>query len=441
MRRILALVVGGALALLGGCRSAPAVTPVTATHTASPTYTATPAPLAAIAPTPTRQPGPTNSPHPPTSAPTGAPAPTTTIPPSFPPAVELQPWLRIPAQITHLSAAPDGSGRLFVTEKQGRVRIIKEGQLLAEPFLDIRSRVDATASERGLLSIAFPPDYAQSNVFYVNYTAKDGDGDTIIARYHVSDDPDLALAESEEIILRIDQPAANHNGGQLQFGPDGYLYIGMGDGGRANDPWDNAENLSSLLGKMLRIDVRVPRGYRIPADNPFVGNPQARPEIWAYGLRNPWRFSFDRQTGDLYIADVGHNLWEEIDFQPANSAGGEHYGWDTTEGFHCFEPEEDCDMTGITLPVAEYGHDHGCSITGGAVYRGQAHPAWWGTYFFADFCSGEIWALRSLPDQGWTMSVVATTELNPASFGLDADGELYILDLDGEIMQLQEAKP
>lgn len=336
-----------------------------------------------------------------------------------------------------MTHAGDGSGRLFLVEKAGRIHIVAEGRIRPTPFLDIRDRVDAEASERGLLSVAFPPDYAATGVFYVNYTARGG-GDTVVARYRLSADPDRADPASEQVILRIAQPAANHNGGQLQFGPDGYLYVGMGDGGAAGDPWDNAENLQVLLGKLLRLDVR-PRNepgftYAIPPDNPFVG--RGAGEIWAYGLRNPWRFSFDRLTGDLYIADVGQNRWEEVNVVPAGSLGGQHFGWDTLEGSHCFEPPRDCDPTGKVLPVAEYGHDLGCSITGGYVYRGERYPNLRGMYLFGDFCSGLIWGLFRNHEDAWETRQLLASRVNIASFGEDEAGELYVLDLGGEVYRV-----
>ncbi|MCC6347777.1 MAG: PQQ-dependent sugar dehydrogenase, partial [Nitrospirales bacterium] len=259
---------------------------------------------------------------------------------------------------THISAAGDRSGRLFVTEQRGRVRIIKGGTLLKTPFLDISAKVSC-CGERGLLSAAFPPGYAAKKYFYVNYT--DRSGDTVIARYRTSSDPDAADPKSEQVLLTIRQPYANHNGGLLAFGPDGYLYIGMGDGGSAGDPHNNGQHPGALLGKMLRIDVEsggLP--YGVPGSNPYVNREGYRPEIWAMGVRNPWRFSFDRLTGDLYIADVGQELYEEVDFQPAASRGGENYGWNVMEGMHCFKAKE-CNRKGLVMPAAEYGHAEGCS--------------------------------------------------------------------------------
>ncbi|MFQ5617020.1 MAG: PQQ-dependent sugar dehydrogenase, partial [Anaerolineales bacterium] len=268
------------------------------------------------------------------------------------------------------------------------------------------------------------------------YTNLETDDDTIVARYRISGDPNVAAPDSAQVVLFIEQPANNHNGGQLQFGPDGYLYVGMGDGGKGNDPWNNAENLIVLLGKLLRLDVRGRETYTIPSDNPFVDSEDYRPEIWAYGLRNPWRFSFDRLTGDLFIADVGQDKWEEVDFQPANSTGGEHYGWDTLEAAHCFEPANDCNTAGKIMPVAEYGHRKGCSITGGYVYRGQKYPTLYGVYFFGDFCSGKIWGLQQDDAGSWQMELLLDADLAIASFGEDEAGELYVLDLGGEIYRL-----
>ncbi|MCP4165319.1 MAG: glucose dehydrogenase [Chloroflexi bacterium] len=373
----------------------------------------------------------------PTVAPLPTPEPVPTQPaPVFPPAISLEPFIVAPNQITYLTHAGDDSGRLFLVEKAGRVRIIGDGRVLETPYLDITDLVASGGSEQGLLSIAFPPDFTVSRVFYVNYTDRAGDGDTVIARYHLSSDSNIADAMSGQILLTVDQPAANHNGGQIQFGPDGYLYVGTGDGGRANDPWDNAENLSVLLGKMLRLDVENAETYAVPASNPFVQQDGLRPEIWAYGLRNPWRFSFDRATGDMYIADVGQNRWEEISIQPAASAGGEHYGWDTMEGRHCFEPANGCNRSDKELPVAEYGHDQGCSITGGYVYRGQQYPAWDGTYFYADYCNGRIWAMRQHDSGDWLNEFILDSGINIASFAEDESGELYVLDLGGTVYRL-----
>lgn len=323
-----------------------------------------------------------------------------------------------PLEISHA-----GDARLFVLEQEGRIAIIKGGRTLPERFLDIRSEVSC-CGERGLLGIAFPPDYHQTGHFFVNYT--DIDGHTVIARYTVSDsDPDSADPESKVTVLTVTQPFANHNGGQLRFGPDGMLWIGTGDGGGAGDEMNNAQSLDTLLGKILRIDVsNLP--YTIPPDNPFVDQPQARSEIWSYGWRNPWRFSFDRSSGDLFVGDVGQNEWEEINFEPAGS-GGRNYGWRRMEGTHCFNPSDGCDRSGLVLPILEYSHAEGCSVTAGFLYRGSAVPALGGAYLYGDYCSGRIWRARKNGDQ-WTAEVLMRTPLWITSFGEDVSGELYVAD-------------
>jgi glucose/arabinose dehydrogenase len=325
---------------------------------------------------------------------------------------------------------------MFVVEKVGRIQMIEDGQVQSIPFLDITDRVGSSANEQGLLSVAFPADFETSGLFYVNYT--DRRGDTIVARYRLREgDPPQGDPTSEQKIVEIAQPAGNHNGGQIQFGPDGYLYIGTGDGGRSGDPWGNAQNPNVLLGKMLRLDVTGADTYRVPDDNPFVGWSDVRPEIWALGLRNPWRFSFDRETGDLYIADVGQNIYEEVDFQPAHSKGGENYGWDLMEGNHCFGQPSGCDSNGLIPATVEYDHGLGCSITGGYVYRGTLYSQLTGVYFYGDFCSGRIWGLRREPSGEWRDALLLDTEASISSFGQDARGELYLLDYrDGTIYHL-----
>jgi hypothetical protein len=326
-----------------------------------------------------------------------------------------------PVAITH---AGDGSGRLFITEQGGRILIYDGSELLPAPFLDI-SALLSTGGERGLLSVAFHPNYASNGHFYVNYT--NTGGDTVIARYSVSNDPNLADPASALTVLTIAQPYSNHNGGQLQFGPDGYLYIGMGDGGDAGDPNNYAQNPASLLGKMLRIAVDGDAPYGVPADNPFISDEQVRDEIWALGLRNPWRFSFDRSTGDLFIGDVGQNSWEEIDYQPAGSTGGENYGWRLMEGNHCFNPGTNCNDGSLTLPVLEYGHDLGCSVTAGYRYRGKDNPLLSGLYIYGDFCSGRIWGAKPGGDGNWSAEELMDTNLNISTFGEDENGELYVV--------------
>ncbi len=324
-----------------------------------------------------------------------------------------------PVFLTHA-----GDARLFIVEQPGTIRLIENGRIRPTPFLDIRQRVNDRANEQGLLGLAFHPRYAENGYFFVNYT--DAEGDTVIARYSVTSDPNRADPASEKIILRLEQPYANHNGGDLAFGPDGYLYLALGDGGSGGDPENRAQNLRSLLGKLLRLDVDNGDPYAIPADNPFVTRGEVRPEIWAYGLRNPWRFSFDRASGDLYIADVGQNAYEEVNFQPAGSAGGENYGWRYFEGTHTFRDAASAPPD-VVPPIAEYGRDDGCSVTGGYVYRGAALPELAGVYLFGDYCSGLIWSLQRLGG-AWQRATFGDTDFNISSFGEDAVGELYVLD-------------
>ncbi len=343
------------------------------------------------------------------------------------PGIKLSPiatGLDNPVHITH---ANDASDRLFVVEQEGTIRILISGALLSDPFLDIRDKVSC-CGERGLLSMAFAPDHPVPSHFYVNYT--NNAGHTIIARYAVdATNPNQAIATSEQIMLQIDQPFANHNGGQIAFGPDGYLYIGMGDGGSAGDPDGRAQNRQELLGKLLRIDVEAggDAPYIIPATNPFTQTVDYRPEIWAFGLRNPWRFSFDRATGDLYIADVGQNAYEEVNVQPATSPGGQNYGWDIMEGLHCYNADA-CDRSGLTMPVIEYPHTQGnTSITGGFVYRGTAYPNLAGIYFYADYVSGRIWGLRQ-NGANWEHIQLYDAPFLLSTFGEDRDGNLFVAD-------------
>ncbi len=341
--------------------------------------------------------------------------------------------LTAPVAVTH---AGDNSGRLFITQQTGQILIHDGAQLLSTPFLDISNKV-AYGGERGLLSVAFHPNYETNGYFYVDYTRK-SDGATVIARYSVSADPNVANT-SETVLKVIAQPYANHNGGQLQFGPDGYLYVGMGDGGSGGDPDNYAQNPASLLGKVLRLDVNASAPY-IPASNPFVGNPAVADEIWAFGVRNPWRFSFDRLTGDLFIADVGQGDWEEIDFQPAASAGGQNYGWSCYEGNHDYNTSRNCAAYGtLTFPVLEYNHGPndsiGCSVTGGYRYRGSRYPALDGVYLYGDFCTGTVWG-ATYNGSAWTSSQVADTSYNISAFGEDEAGELYLVDLNGAVYQI-----
>jgi glucose/arabinose dehydrogenase len=328
--------------------------------------------------------------------------------------------------------AGDGSGRLFFVQQGGQIRVFDGQQVRAIPFLNISSLISC-CGEQGLLGLAFHPQYSSNGFFYVNYTNLAGD--TVVARYRVSADANVANPNSAQIILTIDQPFSNHNGGQLQFGRDGFLYIGMGDGGSAGDPGDRAQDLGELLGKLLRIDVDAALPYAIPPSNPFVQTPGARGEIWAYGLRNPWRFSFDRETGDLFIADVGQFSWEEVSFQPASSAGGENYGWRRMEGAHCFDPPTNCNDGSLTLPILEYDHSLGCAIIGGFRYRGTSFAGMRGVYFYADNCSGRIWAATDAAG-AWASRELADTALSITSFGEDESGEMYVADGNGGIYRL-----
>ncbi len=333
-------------------------------------------------------------------------------------------------QPVHVTHAGDGSGRLFVVEKQGVIRSIRNGAVEATPFLNISGIVKSSGGEQGLFSVAFPPNFAVNRRFYVDYTAFQGAiGDTVVARYRLGANPDIADPTTAEQLLTVAQPFENHNGGQLAFGPDGFLYIGKGDGGGGGDPFNNAQSPGTLLGKMLRIDVELGAfPYAIPPDNPFVNAPGFLPEIWAVGLRNPWRFSFDRETGDLYIADVGESSFEEVNVQSRLSAGGENYGWDIMEGLHCFLAA-DCSQAGLVLPVWEYSHGAGeCSVTGGFVYRGQKFPALRGVYIYGDLCSGRIWGLRK-EETVWTNKLLLDSLLTISTFGEDEEGNLYVADI------------
>jgi len=314
---------------------------------------------------------------------------------------------------------------LFIIEKVGRIRVFQDGQLLDTPYLNVTDRVGSGGNEQGLLGLAFHPDYEVNGLLFVNYT--DTSGDTVISRFRVTGDPNVADHTGETVLLRVSQPFRNHNGGVLAFGPDGYLYAGLGDGGSAGDPQGNGQRLDTLLGKILRLDVDSAEPYAIPPDNPF-GN-----EIWAYGLRNPWRMSFDSQTGDFYIGDVGQNQWEEIDYISAGTPGGMNFGWNYLEGTH---PYEGSPPQGAQLvpPVAEYSHGQGCSVTGGYVYRG-AMPEWNGIYLYTDYCSGIVWGLIQ-SDGGWQNQVLFSGVGRITSFGQDEGGEVYLILDSGQILRL-----
>ena len=422
----------------------PTVVPLSTVAQPSPTSTPLPPPTAAPAsPTTASQPAdtPTLTPLPPTDTPVPTSPPPTSAP-TDPPVIPLQslalqliPFASGFDKPTFLTHVGDDSGRLFVVEQRGRILIVKAGQVESTPFLDITSLVGSDSLEQGLLSVAFHPDYANNGLFFVDYTNKQGN--TVIARYLVSDNPDVADPASAKILLTIEQPYPNHNGGQLAFGLAGYLYVGMGDGGSANDPHNNGQSLNTLLGKILRLDVNQGDPYGVPASNPFVNRSEARPEIWSYGWRNPWRFSFDTATSDMYIADVGQNKYEEVDVALAGTPGGQNYGWRLLEGSHCFNPEQ-CDPAslGTMLPIAEYDHNQGCSVTGGYVYRGQRFPALTGVYFYGDWCSGLIWGLRREADGSWSQAELLQSGLKISSFGQDRAGEVYVVNQEGDIFQI-----
>lgn len=339
----------------------------------------------------------------------------------------------------NLTNAADGSGRLFVLEQQGVIRVLLNNEVLAAPFLDIHKRVGSNGNEQGLLGIAFHPDFKKNGVFFVDYT--DLNGNTVISRFsaalNAAAASQTADSASEQILLQIVQPYPNHNGGQILFGPDGMLWIGMGDGGSQGEPHGNGQSLQTLLGKILRIDVDHGSPYAIPADNPFASG-GGLPEIWAYGLRNPWGLRFDALTGDLYIADVGQDKWEEIDFLPANfSATPANFGWNLLEGNHPYKNSGQTTPKNYIAPVFEYGHGPECSITGGAVYRGKKLPEFYGVYLFGDYCSGTIWGLIQTGGQNWQAEKLFQTSAKISSFGVDEQGELYFLDLAGTLYRLE----
>jgi glucose/arabinose dehydrogenase len=331
----------------------------------------------------------------------------------------------------YLTHAGDGSGHLFIVEQAGTIRVVVEGGLRDNPFLDITERV-LSGGEQGLLGLAFHPDYRRNGRFFVNYNRRP-DGATVLAEYHRSED-NLQGSRDERIIMTVPQPYANHNGGMVGFGPDGFLYIGRGDGGSRGDPQNRAQNTEELLGKILRIDVDRELPYAIPPDNPFARSGD-RLEIYAYGIRNPWRFSFDRETKVLWLADVGQYEWEEIDLV---TKGG-NYGWRLMEGFHCYNPAENCPTRGLTLPIFEYGHERGrCSIIGGYVYRGKMIPSLRGVYIFGDYCSGELFWLKTEGTMilGSEPDVLRKTRASISSFGEDEAGELYVVDHRGAVYRI-----
>ena len=366
-----------------------------------------------------------------------------------------------------ITSYPNNAKLLYIVEQAGLIKIINDGKKLSRPFFDINKRVvnpNRPGDERGLLGFAFHPNHTNNGKFYINYM--DNDGNTIISEFSTNSEL-RANHKSERIILKLKQPYGNHNGGDIQFGPDGYLYISIGDGGKAGDPLNAGQDLSSLFGKIIRIDIEQ-KPYGIPKSNPFFGQKDKREEIWAWGLRNVWRFSFDKQTGDKYLADVGQNKWEEVNFEPASSEGGLNYGWRIMEANHCYDPKENCPTEGLIKPIIEYPNDanhpafafriieelsfsetdvEGCSVTGGYVYRGQKIKSMQGQYIFGDYCSGNIWTLRVVNGKAINFKN-RTEEINIgggefttyiSSFGQDSDGEIYIIDYNGGIYKLIES--
>jgi glucose/arabinose dehydrogenase len=346
--------------------------------------------------------------------------------------VSAQPGLEVvasgltrPVYVTHA-----GDDRLFLVEQAGVIKVRQPHGAIAG-FLDIRDRVGSRGNEQGLLSVAFHPGFAKNRRLFVYYT--DRGGDTVVAEFRADASATKASPKSERRLLEVPQPYSNHNGGQLQFGPDGYLYIGLGDGGSGGDPLNAGQDRNTLLGALLRIDVDGAAPYSVPSDNPYAGG-GGRAEIWATGLRNPWRFSFDRTTDDLYIADVGQNRLEEVSVQRAAGPAGANFGWRIREGTRCFDTRQ-CGVTGLVAPVMTYPRSEGCSITGGYVYRGKRYPQYSGHYWFGDFCSGTIWSMVETP-AGWRRREQLRTDLRISSFGEDRRGELYVLDLNGKVYRL-----
>ena len=366
-----------------------------------------------------------------------------------------------------ITSYPNNAKLLYIVEQAGLIKIINDGKKLSRPFFDINKRVvnpNRPGDERGLLGFAFHPNHTNNGKFYINYM--DNDGNTIVSEFSTNSEL-RANHKSERIILKLKQPYGNHNGGDIQFGPDGYLYISIGDGGKAGDPLNAGQDLSSLFGKIIRIDIEQ-KPYGIPKSNPFFGQKGKREEIWAWGLRNVWRFSFDKQTGDKYLADVGQNKWEEVNFEPASSKGGLNYGWRIMEANHCYDPKENCPTEGLIKPIIEYPNDanhpafafriieelsfsetdvEGCSVTGGYVYRGQKIKSMQGQYIFGDYCSGNIWTLKVVNGKAINFKN-RTEEINIgggefttyiSSFGQDSDGEIYIIDYNGGIYKLIES--
>jgi glucose/arabinose dehydrogenase len=349
------------------------------------------------------------------------------------PAVHLQTVVSGLSAPVDLQNAHDGTGRLFIVEQGGTIRIFKGKKLLPTPFLNVSSLIE-TGGEKGLLGVAFHPQYKANGRFFVNYTRRfNGTLQTAVAEYHVSSNRDLADPNSGKVLLTVAQPFDNHKGGQLAFGPDGFLYIGMGDGGSGGDPQGNGQNLSTLLGKMLRIDINSGSPYAIPPDNPFVGVAGARGEIYAYGFRNPWRFSFDNQKSKrLFVGDVGQDAWEEVDIV---TKGG-NFGWNVMEGSHCYPAGANCDKSGKVLPIAEYSHSEGIAVIGGYVYRGSAIPALQGLYIFGDYGSGQLWTLQETQPGTWQRTPLLSTGIQISALGRAGNNEIYVLGYSGTLYKL-----
>ncbi|HUG47502.1 MAG TPA: PQQ-dependent sugar dehydrogenase [Candidatus Limnocylindria bacterium] len=441
-RRILALAI--ALALLTACASSGQRTP-------GPTTGGQPGGPATSSPTPGSLP--TAGPTAPGDSPAGGTPPgspgtpatpdapgspdTPAASPFDPAAVSLafEPFASGMGALTYLTHAGDGSGLLYAVEQAGVVRVLeRDGSLRSQPLLDLTDRVRA-GGEQGLLGLAFHPAYADNGRLFVNYT--DHNGDTVVAEFRRSAEA-VADPATERIVLRVEQPFRNHNGGMVVFGPDGYLYVSLGDGGGGGDPLEAGQDLGTLLGKILRIDVDGGQPYVVPADNPFVGRQEAQPEIWVWGLRNPWRMSFDRETGALLIADVGQSSWEEVNLQPAG-AGGLNFGWNITEGPDCYRADS-CDTAGLTAPLAWYAsHGGQCAVVGGYAYRGVEFPGLAGAYFFADHCSGLVWAFdmaSALASGQAEVFEMGSAGLRPSAFGEDEEGELYLVGHSGEVLRI-----
>jgi glucose/arabinose dehydrogenase len=439
MKRLISIPLILIVILLVGCSVE--TPPIVPTSTKTQQFIRVPSPTGGVIRTilPTTQPSVTITKTvtgtPPTAAPTDTPTPTSTptstpTPTPTPITVAELPdpfgysWQEVVSGLTQpegLVNAGDGSGRLFILEQPGLIRILKDGALLPSPFLDLTQKVDC-CGEKGLLGLAFHPEYADNGYFFVDYTEKQGSKlYTIISRFSVSaSDSNLADPNSEKIFLKIEQPFQNHNGGQLQFGPDKFLYIGMGDGGSEGDPLGNGQSVETLLGKLLRIDIDGGGSW----------------EIWAYGLRNPWRFSFDRLSGDLYIGDVGQDAWEEIDYLPVNSSGGTNFGWSYFEGSYPYRGSPSAGMD-FVMPVAEYSHSLGDAVIGGYVYRGENLPDWQGVYIYGDYGSGRVWGLLHLRDGSWQNELMFETGRSISSFGVDETGEIYLVDDHGSILMLK----